>query len=171
MPFNAWLGDELARAGLPDEAIAVYRHVGLHGVWTSDTNSKPFLMHSTLSFVAVLKARGLDEEAQPTLERVHEYVTTMRRHGASSAAIHVASAKALALLGRPDEALEQIRIAVERPDAVRAFRWMEGDAAFAEVARDPRVEAVMKQLRDQQQAARARLPETFRRRELNWPWP
>jgi TolB-like protein/Flp pilus assembly protein TadD len=170
LPHNAWLGDELAMAGLPDEAIAVYRHVGLHGVWTSDTNSKPFLMHSTLNLLALLIAQGLVEEAQPTLERVQDYLTTMRRHGARSASIHVASAKALALLDRSDEALEQMQLAAERPDATRAFRWM-GDTAFARVARDPRIDVVMRQIGDQQQAARARMPDAFRSQGLNWPWP
>lgn len=171
MPFNSSLADELARAGLVDEAIAAYRHSGLHEVWTSDTNSKPFLLHSTLRFVALLRARGLDEEAAPTLGRVVEYLATMRRHGARSTGVHIASAKALAMAGQADAAYEQMVFAADRPDATRAFLWIEGDAAYGEMARDPRVAAVVQRLREKQTEARERLPETFRPRGLDWPWP
>jgi TolB-like protein/Tfp pilus assembly protein PilF len=171
MPFNAGLADELARAGLVEEAIAVYRHSGLHEVWTSDTNSKPFLMHSTLNFVALLRAQGFDEEAAPTLARVVDYLATMRRHGARSASIHIANAKALALAGEADAAFEQMVFAADRPDALRVFAFVENDAAYAELARDPRVVALMERLRERQTQARERLPETFRRHGLDWPWP
>jgi hypothetical protein len=154
-----------------DEAIAAFRHSGLHEVWTSDTNSKPFLMHPTLRFVALLRARGFDEEAAPTLARVVDYVATMRRHGARSTGVHIASAKALAMAGQADAAYEQMVLAADRPDATRAFLWIEGDAAYAEMARDPRVAAVVQRLREKQTEARERLPETFRRHGLGWPWP
>jgi TolB-like protein/Tfp pilus assembly protein PilF len=171
MPFNSWLADELARAGLVDEAIAVFRHSGLHEVWSGDTNSKPFLMHPTLRFLALLRARGFVEEAAPTLERVVDYLDTMRRHGARSAGVHIASAKALAMAGQADAAYEQMIFAADRPDATRAFVWIDGDAAYAELARDPRIATVVQRLRAKQTQARERLPETFRRHGLDWPWP
>jgi TolB-like protein/Tfp pilus assembly protein PilF len=171
IPFDALDAHELALAGLVDEAIDVFRRSGLHEVWSGDTNSKPFLMHPTLRFIALLRARGLDEEAAPTLARVVDYLATMRRHGARSTGIHIASAKALAMAGQADAAYEQMVFAADRPDATRAFVWIEGDAAFAELDRDPRIPTVVQRLREKQTQARERLPETFRRQGLDWPWP
>ena len=171
MPYNAFLVDELARAGLVDEAIAGYRHAGLHEVWSGEKGTKPFLVHPTLRFLALLRARGFDEEAAPTLGRVVDYLATMRRHGARSTGVHIASAKALAMAGQVDAAYEQLVFAADRPDATRAFVWIEDDAAFAELARDPRVATVEQRLREKQTRARERLPETFGRHGLDWPWP
>jgi hypothetical protein len=102
---------------------------------------------------------------------VVDYLATMRRHGARSASIHIANAKALALAGEADAAFEQMVFAADRPDALRVFAFVENDAAYAELARDPRVVALMERLRERQTQARERLPETFRRHGLDWPWP
>ena len=75
------------------------------------------------------------------------------------------------MAGQPDAAYEQMVFAADRPDATRAFVWIEEDAAFAVLARDPRIATAMQRLRENQSQARERLPETFRRRGLDWPWP
>ena len=171
IPFEALLADELARAGLVDEAIAVYQHAGLHELWAGDSHRKVFLMHSTLRYLALLKTRGRGDEAQPTLDSVLTHLDSMRRHGARSCGVRIAGAKAYALSGRPDEALEQVVLAADTPDAQTVFAWIQDDAAFAEVARDRRVAATIERLRQEQARTRARLPETFRRHGLTWPPP
>lgn len=170
-PFEAYLGDELAAAGLTDEAIAVYQHAGLQGVWTDDSYNKAFLVYATLRYLALLRAKGRDDDARPTLERITQWLGVMREHGARSGAVRMASAAALAMAGRPDEALEQAELATDTPDAPRLLGAMRDHAAFTELARDPRIEAPMQRLRDQQSRARARLPETLRRNDLPWPPP
>ena len=162
---------DLARAGLVDEAIAVYQHAGLQELWAGDSYRKVFLMHSTLRYLALLKARGRGDEAQPTLDGVLRHLDSMRVHGARSCGVRIAGAKAYALSGRPDEALEQVVLAADTPDAQTAFQWIQDDAAFAEVARDRRVAAPIERLRQEQARTRARLPETFRRHGLTWPPP
>jgi hypothetical protein len=126
-------------------------------------------MHSTLRYLALLESQGRNSEAQPTLDRVLKQLDDMRRHGARSCAIRIAGAKAFALAGRSDEALEQVVLAADAPDALDAFVWIQDDAAFAAVARDPRVEAPIERLREEQARMRARLPETFKRHGLPWP--
>jgi tetratricopeptide (TPR) repeat protein len=169
VPFEAFLADQLAGAGLVDEAIAVYGHAGLHDLWAGDSHRKAFLMHSTLRYLALLRARGRGDEAQPTLDRVLDLVDSMLKHGARSGAVRISGAKALALAGRPDEALEQTVLAADSPDALIPFLWIRNDAAFAEVARDPRIEAPLKRYQEEQARVRARLPETFKRHGLPWP--
>jgi TolB-like protein/Tfp pilus assembly protein PilF len=169
VPFEAFQADELARAGLVDEAIAVYGHAGLHELWAGDSHRKAFLMHSTLRYLALLKSQGRHAEAQPTLDRVLKQLDDMRRHGARSCGVRIAGAKAFALSGRPDEALEQVVLAADTPDALDAFVWIQDDAAFAELARDPRVAAPFTRLREEQARQRARLSESFKRHGLPWP--
>jgi TolB-like protein/Tfp pilus assembly protein PilF len=168
-PFAAHLANELAAAGLVDEAIAVYRHAGLQGIWEDDSYNRAFLVYPTLHYLALLRSQGQSEEAGPTLERVVRWLEIMRDHGADSGGIHLASAAALAMAGRKDEAFEQAVLAADAPDAPEILGWAQDNAAIAELARDPRIESLMQRLRDEQARARARLPGTMSRDGVPWP--
>ena len=98
------------------------------------------------------------------------FTETIRQHAGRSFGLHLAGARAYALAGRRDEAIEQLGIAAEAmdhlPDTVATI---EKDPTFAGLQDDPRFALQMQRMRDQQARIVARLPETFRRHGLAWP--
>lgn len=161
----------LARVGLTDEAVAIYRHAGIADILGSDLRFKVYVMHGVIQLAALLRLQGHDDEAERLIQQGTELNETQRRHSGRSAGIHVAAAKLYALAGRTDQAIEHLGRAA---DAMDAPAWMEApddELEFAELRKDERFKAVVKRVRQMQAAARARLPETFRRHGLAWPSP
>lgn len=169
-PYDADIGTTLARAGLVEEALAVYRHAGLPELMGPWFRPKPIAINDYLRMIALMRMHGHADEAERHLALALPFTETIRRHGGRSFGLRLAGARAYALAGRHDEAFEQLGLAAEvmdyLPDTVATI---EKDPTFAGLRDDPRFALQMKRMRDQQARIVARLPETFRRHGLAWP--
>jgi len=121
--------------------------------------------------VALLRLQGKTGDAERLLQQATAYSETMRRHGARAAPIRLHAARAYALGGRHDAALEQLGLAVRAMDVPFPAGPVENDLAFVDLRRDPDFKAQMTLLREKQAQSVARLPETFRRHGLEWTAP
>ena len=168
-PLDTELGKALVHAGLTDEAVEVYRRAGMAEILDSDQWFKVVALHSVIQFAALLRTKGETDEAERLWRQATEFTETLLDHGVRTSGIRVAAGKVHALAGRNDEALEQLALIPDAMDAPLDAESLESEIEFAELRHDPRFAVLVKRFRDIQAKARARLPETFRRRGLAWP--
>ena len=167
--FDAAIADPIARAGLAQEAIRIYRQAGIPEILVADQWFKVLVLPGILQLVALLEAQGEHAAALRLLEQATEFTETLRRHGGRNVHILLALGKCYALAGRTDEAIELLALAIDAHDSPFPADGLEHDLALGRLSGDPRFKAQMRRLRDRQAELRARLPETFRRHGLAWP--
>jgi hypothetical protein len=156
----------LADAGLTEQALAIFRHAGLPDIMGPTFRPKSMLMNQYLVMIGLMRKHGDESEAERHLALMLPFTETVRRHGGRTAGIHLAGARAYALAGRRDEALEQLRLSAEAIDSPAHLAELAADPIFAEVRDDPRFKSQLKLIRDKQTTLIARIPETFRRHGL-----
>jgi TolB-like protein len=164
-------GLTMAAAGLSDESVALFRAKGIDRILDSNSPYKPMAIDDVLVLVALLRQRDEAAEADRLLAQATHYSETMRRHGARAAVIRLHAARAYALGGRRDEALEQFAFAVNAMDSPFPLDPIERDPSLAAIRDDTRFETQLQVVRDRQARAQARLPATFARHGLAWTPP
>lgn len=161
----------VAWAGLVDEALALYRAEGIDRLLDSDSPYKAIRLDDALTFIALLRRQGDAAEADRLVAKAVEYSETHRRYGGRAAVIRLHASRAYALAGRREEALEQFALAVNAMDSPFPLDPIGRDLALATIRDDPRFQAQLQVVRDRQARAQERLPATFARHGLAWPWP
>jgi len=161
--------DFLFRAGLPDEALALYRRCGMADLGTVDSNQLPGAMFGYAQMILLLRQQGESEQAARMLPALLDYTSAAIEHGARYVTLRLLRAQALMLAGLTNEALEQISMAIEGPGAPFPTSWLAENPVLRETATDPRFRSLVDELRQRQKETRARLPATFRREGLAWP--
>jgi hypothetical protein len=168
-PADWLIAVTLARTGLRAEALAIYRASGVADIFRTESNEKEYAMPGLAQMIALLQASGDSAEAERLLPLLLDFSETSLRHGARHYASHILRAQALTLAGRTDEALAQLKAAIDAPGSPFPSAVLETDPVFDEMKRNPRFKPQMDRLRTRQDDLRRRLPETFRRHGLAWP--
>jgi tetratricopeptide (TPR) repeat protein len=167
-PGDWGLGEALARGGWADESLAVYRRCRLDEAIHAETNDLPWALQGLAQSMALARRKGVPvDESQ--LQLLLEHTQTAIDRGARGWLFHKMHAQALMLAGRRDEALEQLRLAIEAPGGPFPVGELTDDPVFQDLQDDAQFKAHIVRLRQRQSESREQVQATLRREGIDWP--
>lgn len=149
-------------AGLDDEALRVFRAAGIDRGTIEDAVFRHSAMEMLLQMIAVERRWSETSHTGRQLDKLLEWTGRPLEHGGKEYLFHVDRAFALGLVQRKDEAIAEIAAAARAPGAPFDVRLVTDSPAGRVLARDPRLEPLLKNIRDTQAALRAKLPATLK---------
>jgi hypothetical protein len=148
-------------AGLDQLALEVFQSEGMARATLDDSVRRADAMQLLPEMILLQRRGGSAPDSGRQLDDLLEWTARGLAHGGRTHDFHVVRAQALAVAGRMDEAVAEVRAAAAAVDAPFNPKEITDVPSGALLQADPRVPPILKSLVERQRKLRERLPATL----------